>query len=192
MELAQPHGENASQHLRKIPPMLRMAEGRTMHESNNPRQVNGNFVKLWITFEADIRPYLEANRSSLNTAMVARHDTPELVLAAEEIGVQGRFMQHIAQPVSTCLRYIQGSQAYTFGDLSSAPAVRRKCQGGGGKPDLLVIEVNVNQASLQAKASGRIIGEVKTPWTMNLDETLFEETTQQLLEPHLLSGVLGM
>src|SRR5438046_16970 len=73
MALQRDHEEPASALLQRRPPPLRRYNNPNS-ESKNSSFVNSRYIYPWSTFDADIRPYLQLYRNTLQTVKVPRLD----------------------------------------------------------------------------------------------------------------------
>ncbi|KAL8848577.1 MAG: hypothetical protein Q9221_006410 [Calogaya cf. arnoldii] len=121
----------------------------------------------WVTFEAEVRRNTEGVTWPNRTLMWRANNSTdrEHVRCANETGVVGRFQQHIGH-VMTCVGEDLAPPMYVyFGDW---------CYGGAGTvPDLTIW-------SADAMPEPLVVGEVKTPWTLNLDNIMVYEGNRDL------------
>ncbi|KAL9594117.1 MAG: hypothetical protein Q9219_007207 [cf. Caloplaca sp. 3 TL-2023] len=150
MSVAQPL--NAHQITDRSLPDLNISRTATVYQSNSAFLYVGT-VTAWHDFEKEVR---DTTRQHIWPTNPLTHETQNSLLNSEqaqcgnEIGVVGRFQQHIGQ-VMTCVGLASG-MALRFGTWHG--------ETDAGIPDITIWGPN--------GADAFAIGEVKTPWTRKL------------------------
>ena len=167
--------QTAAQVLASHLPSIRQARG-TAHASVSTEWLHQSFIHQWTTFHQEIRSAL----ASLDLNFQAAHvDSPgsEIYLVGNEIGLSGRFVNNVCNPVAKILSHA-AQPAMIMGDIqafeSSASDVIPDVSIG------VVLSGDVSQAQV------KIVGEFKTYWTVALDRfSLSNPVTLPQFLPHL-------
>lgn len=150
--------QTASQVLARPLPLIRQARG-TSHPSVSNEWVHQRFIHQWTTFDQEIRSALAS--LDLNF-QVAHIDSPsgEVYLVGNAIGLSGRFVNNVCEPVAKIL--VRASQpSMVMGDIQAFEAPTSDVI-----PD---ISIGVTLFSNDSQAQVKIVGELKTYWTVALD-----------------------
>lgn len=156
-------------------PLIRHASG-TSHPSVSHEWLNQRFIHQWTTFDQEIRSALES--LDLNF-QIAHIDSPsgEVYLVGNEIGLSGRFVNNVCEPVAKIL--VHASQpALVMGDIQAFRGPTSNVI-----PD---ISIGVTLSSNNSNPQAKIVGELKTFWTVTLDQfSLSDPVLLPLILPHL-------
>ncbi|KUM66252.1 hypothetical protein ACN42_g862 [Penicillium freii] len=166
--------QTADQVLASPLPLIRQARG-TSHPSVSTEWLHQRFIHQWTTFDQEIRSAL----ASLDlTFQIAHIDSPsEVYLVGNEIGLSGRFVNNVCDPVARIL--MRASQpAIVMGDVQAFEAPTSDVI-----PD---VSIGVTLFSNDSQAQVKIVGELKTYWTVALDRfSLSDPVTLVQFLPHL-------
>lgn len=156
-------------------PPLRHAGG-TAHASISSEYLHERFIKPWDTFEGEIRAALEPLGLRFEVAHI---DSPsgEVYLVGNEIGLAGRFVNNVCDPVARILGRAE-QRAIVMGDIQAF-----KPSASDVIPDVSIgVTVQNNDSRTQLK----IVGELKTYWTVSLEEfSLSGPSNNSEFSPHL-------
>ena len=123
----------------------------------------------------EVRSTIDQNRNELE-AQVVRTDMSELLSTASEIGLTGRFAQHIGQSVSLVFQVIQELAGLHFSDVqASCEELDVGSPGAQKTPDLMMSAMDDSDGMVRHRA----IGELKTPWTCDLTKCPISGTAYQ-------------
>jgi hypothetical protein len=148
--------QTAGQVLASPLPLIRQARG-TSHPSVSTEWLHQRFIHQWTTFDQEIRSALAS--LDLNF-QIAHIDSPSVYLVGNEIGLSGRFVNNVCEPVAKIL--VRASQpAMVMGDMQAFEAPTSDVI-----PD---ISIGVTLFSNDSEAQVKIVGELKTYWTVALD-----------------------
>ena len=151
--------QTAAQVLASPLPSIRQARG-TAHASVSNEWLHRRYIHQWTTFHQEIRTAL----GSLDLNFQAGHvDSPggETYLVGNEIGLSGRFINNVCNPVAKILSHAS-QLAIIMGDVQAFEVPTSDVI-----PDVsigIILSGNVSQAQV------KIVGEFKTYWTVALDQ----------------------
>ncbi|KAL9037109.1 MAG: hypothetical protein Q9180_003910, partial [Flavoplaca navasiana] len=148
-----PQPLNAQDLTRSPLPQILWNPERTTHSSTSPHRYVGLMAK-WDSFEKEVRQNF--HRQAWGTARRTLTWNPDpinsdRVTCATEVGITGRFLQHVGQVMSRVGHEL--NLPLCFGDWK------------GKRQDIPDVTVWVEGQTTQA---ARIAGEMKTPWTCPL------------------------
>jgi hypothetical protein len=166
MELAQ------TQLARALPPMRR--NGGTSNASINPHRLALTFMSEWHSFTTDA---FQVFQKAEIIHEVPVQDETELYTVGNELGVFGRFVRNLCDPVMRALEPSLGMTAIRFADFqaisSSQDSVPDVCLG-------LIADPTPDNVHL--------VAELKTPWSIPDAYLHLNRPTSHHLEP--LIGLL--
>ncbi|PKX97569.1 uncharacterized protein P174DRAFT_449176 [Aspergillus novofumigatus IBT 16806] len=162
MELAQ------TQLARAVPPLRRNAG--TSNPSIHSDRLALTFMSEWRSFTRDA---FQVFREAGITHEVPFHDETELYTVGNELGVSGRFVRNLCDPVMKALAPLPGMASIRFADFqassTSEDVVPDVCLG------LIAIDPTPDNVYL--------VGELKTPWTIPDAYLHLNRPTSYRLEP---------
>lgn len=144
MELAQ------TQLARAVPSLLRNAG--TSNQSIHSDRLALAFMSEWHSFQTDA---LRCFREARITHEVPIHDETEVYTVGNEIGVSGRFIRNICDPVMKALKPLHVMNEIRFADYQAISIPDDNI------PDVCLGVVSVNPTPDNVS----LVGEFKTPWT---------------------------
>lgn len=151
-------------------PRIRQVRG-TSHPSLSHESLNPSFLHQWTTFGQEIRSALASLDLNFQVAHV---DFPEVYLVGNEIGLSGRFVNNVCQPVAKVLTH-QSQPSLVIGDIQAFQVPTSDVV-----PD---VAIGVTLFSDINDTSVKIVGEFKTFWTVMLNE--FAPSNPMTLDPFL-------
>ncbi|CAG8902924.1 unnamed protein product [Penicillium egyptiacum] len=167
--------QTAGQVLASPLPLIRQARGTSQPSVSN-EWLHQRFIHQWTTFDQEIRSALAS--LDLNF-QIAHIDSPsgDVYLVGNEIGLSGRFVNNVCEPVAKIL--VRASQPATvMGDIQAFEAPTSDVI-----PD---ISIGVTLFSNDSQAQVKIVGELKTYWTVALDRfSLSDPVILLQFLPHL-------
>ncbi|KAJ5675358.1 hypothetical protein N7462_008255 [Penicillium macrosclerotiorum] len=145
MELAQ------TQLARAVPPLRRNAG--TSNPSISSDRLALTFMSEWHSFT---REAFEAFQEAEITHEVPFHDETELYTVGNELGVSGRFVRNLCDPVMRALEPLQGMASIRFADFQAIST-----------PEDVVPDVCLGLIAVDPTPDNvHLVGELQTPWTI--------------------------
>lgn len=149
--------EPAQTQLARATPALSQ-NGGTLNPSIHSDRLSVAYMSLWSTFQTDACGVFQqagiAHQVTLN-------DETELYTVGNELGLTGRFVRNVCDPVIKALKLVPDMSSIRFADFQAISTPHRTV------PDVCLGLVGT---SLRP-GNVHLVGEMKTPWTIS-DEDL--------------------
>lgn len=149
--------EPAQTQLARATPALSQ-NGGTLNPSIHSDRLSVAYMSLWSTFQTDACGVFQqagiAHQVTLN-------DETELYTVGNELGLIGRFVRNVCDPVIKALKLVPDMSSIRFADFQAISTTHRTV------PDVCLGLV----ATSLRPGNVHLVGEMKTPWTIS-DEDL--------------------
>jgi hypothetical protein len=162
--------EPAQTQLARASPALSQHAGASNPSIHSDR-LSLAYMSPWNTFVTDA--YQVFQEAGI-THEVQLNDETELYMIGNELGLTGRFVRNVCDPVIKALEPVPGMASIRFADLQAIST-----------PEYTIPDVCLGLIATRPRPSNvHLVGEVKTPWTI-LDEYLHlnRPNTSARLEP---------
>lgn len=144
--------------------------GGTSNPSIHSDRLSLAYMSIWSTFQTDAcRVFQQAGIAH----EVPLNDETELYTVGNELGLTGRFVRNVCDPVIKALALVPGMASTRFADFQAISPPRKTT------PDVCLGLV----ATSLRPGNVHLVGEIKTPWTIP-DEDLYINGAESFhLEP---------
>ncbi|CAG8947663.1 unnamed protein product [Penicillium salamii] len=144
--------EPAQTQLARATPALSQ-NGRTSNPSIHSDRLSVAYMSLWSTFQRDaFRVFQEADIAH----EVPLSDETELYTVGNELGLTGRFVRNVCDPVIKALELVPGMASIRFADFQAIST-----------PQMTVPDVCLGLVATGLDPHNvYVVGEMKTPWTI--------------------------
>ncbi|KAJ5959514.1 uncharacterized protein N7479_006664 [Penicillium vulpinum] len=149
--------EPAQTQLARATPALNQNRG-TLNPSIHSDRLSVAYMSLWSTFQTDAcRVFQQADIAH----EVPLNDETELYTVGNELGLTGRFVRNVCDPVIKALELVPGMASIRFADIQAISTTQMTV------PDVCLGLVATNLRT----GNVHLVGEMKTPWSIS-DEDL--------------------
>ncbi|KAJ5424425.1 hypothetical protein N7491_009641 [Penicillium cf. griseofulvum] len=133
--------------------------GGTLNPSIHSDRLSVAYMSLWSTFQTDAcRVFQQAGIAH----EVPLNDETELYTVGNELGLTGRFVRNVCDPVIKALELVPDMASIRFADLQAIST-----------PQMTVPDVCLGLVATSLRPGNvHLVGEMKTPWTIS-DEDLY-------------------
>ncbi|KAL4779635.1 hypothetical protein BJX76DRAFT_340249 [Aspergillus varians] len=151
--------------------------GGTLNPSISAERFSAALMHPWTTFFDDVSRALQS--MNLNV-QISKSDDIERYIVANELGLTGRFVKNVCDPVTKALSVTELSNL-GFGDVHSIEYVTAHI------PDVIVLRRSNVQNLTREDLSITAVGEIKTYWTLGLQHfpITLPIARRLTLEPHI-------
>ena len=177
--------ESALEMLARHPPCLRTSKRTTTPASRNSIQIPAMYLSYWTRFRQDVQHCVNDLGNQLQFP-VLRADLPELFVSANKLGLTGRFVQNVTYPVTAVFEQIPELSRLVFSD---SHASGEGTQQASGVSDIMLSLFHPGMARDSIDIIHVAAGEIKTPWTLKLNQIPISGTQ---LERETLGKWLGV
>ncbi|KAJ5195840.1 hypothetical protein N7449_006319 [Penicillium cf. viridicatum] len=168
--------EPAQTQLARALPPLNLNFG-TANPSIHSDRVSLAYMQQWHSF---VRDAFDLFRQTPITHEVAFHDEDELYTVGNELGLTGRFIRNLCDPVMKALKPLPDMSSMRFADIQAI------CHASDVVPDVSLGLVNSERTSDNVY----LVGELKTSWTVpEAYMRLNQPNTSYHLEPLITDSV---
>ncbi|KAJ5779246.1 hypothetical protein N7457_006966 [Penicillium paradoxum] len=147
-----------SQLARPLPPLER--NGGTLHPSVHTDRVALGYMGHWVSFVQDVMAMFHA---AAITHQVPVHNESENYVVGSELGLSGRFVRNLCDPVIEALIPLPEMSSTRFADIQALTV------HGTVIPDV-AFGLVAQPEPLDSLARISMVGEFKTPWTVGLHQ----------------------